>query len=246
MAWQLDLLRWLERQSASQAQVAELWVLGSAREPESLDEWSDLDLGLVLTAPVSLGTLIGSEQTIWAMDRSHNERRSTLRIVLTDGRRLDLVVADHDEFDSAGGLCLRSTTGPSHRTEESLIVAQPTTDAEANEARFIAAQALVKHGRGDLLIAAHLCLELAQLCLVQAMLLRDRDEGATSHRVGTARDELAQRIMSALEADIDRSGAAVITRLATAFDQLHGELDPSYQPDWSGLVSLIRLSGPAR
>ncbi len=230
---------------ANLGQVAELWVLGSAREPESLDDWSDLDLGLVLTGPVSLGTLLGSKQTIWAMDRSRDERRSTWRIVFSDGRRLDLVVADHDELGRAGGRCLQSRTGASQRSAEPLITDEPTTDADANEARFIAAQALVKHGRGDLLIATHLCLELAQLCLVQAMLLRDRDEGVTSHRVGTARDEVAQRIMSVLEADINRSGTAAIRQLTAHFDQLHGELDPSYQPDWTGLVNLIRLIGRA-
>ncbi len=192
-------------------------MLGSARRPESMDQWSDVDLGLRLSGPVALVELLPPPVRVWAVDRQVGDRQSSCRLILADGRRLDLVVT---------GACQLTGT-------------DPATDATVNEARFLAAQAVVKYGRGDRLIGSHLTLELAQLCLVQAMLLRDRDERTTSHRFGTSRDSLADLTWSALPSPgspVDR-----IQRLTTTFDRLHGELEPSYVADWAGLIPLIRL-----
>jgi len=222
----------------TQADVAQLWVLGSARHPEHLDRWSDIDVGLVLTGPVALSSLLPPGCAVWALDRHSSEAGSTCRAVLDDGRRVDLVVATADEFDRAGGQRAYSDGRSQGEATTTLTVADPP-DASVNEARFVAALAVVKYGRGDRLIGSHLTLELAQLCLVQAMLLRDRDEGTTSHRFGTARDDLAAETWSALQRG-DETGATHIQRLVEQFDRLHSELDNRYVPDWSGLVSLTR------
>ncbi len=180
-------------------------------------QWSDVDIGLTLSGPVSLAELLPPPARVWAVDRQVGDRQSSWRLILADGRRLDLAV-----------------TGPGQLTGT-----DPVTDATANEARFVAAQAVVKYGRGDLLIGSHLTLELAQLCLVQAMLLRDRDEGTASHRFGTSRDSLADLTWSALTSP----GPPVdhVRRLTSTFDRLHGELEPSYVADWAGLTPLVRL-----
>ncbi|HET9873885.1 MAG TPA: hypothetical protein VFP89_14970 [Propionibacteriaceae bacterium] len=93
------------------------------------------------------------------------------------------------------------------------------------------------------MIASHLTLELAQLCLVQAMLLRDADEGTASHRSGTYRDELATEVWAALEERVAPLGFERLSRLAAQFDRLHGELDPGYVSNWSGFRALGRMLG---
>lgn len=236
--WQLELLVAVTAQAGRRADVAQLWILGSARQPELLDRWSDIDVGLVLSGPVALSSLLPAGVTVWALDRQSSGVRSTCRVVLTDGRRVDLVVAAAEEFERAGGRCAYSDGRPQATSTGTLLVAD-ASDASVNEARFIAAQAVVKYGRGDLLIGSHLTLELAQLCLVQAMLLRDRDEGTTSHRFGTARDDLAAQTWAALRHG-DDTGAGRVQRLVEQFDRLHSELDDRYVPDWSGLVALTR------
>jgi len=204
--------------AANEPNVAQLSIRGSARHPELMDQWSDIDVGLRLSGPVALSSLLPPGSTVWALDRQGDDARSSCRVVLDDAQRLDLVI---------------TPTGPA-----GILVADDPPDATVNQARFVAAQAIVKYGRGDLLIGSHLTLELAQLCLIEAMLLRDRDEGTTSHRFGTGRDELAADIWTAVNVD-DDSGTRRIRRLAGEFDRLHSELDGRYVPDWSGLQSLI-------
>lgn len=218
------------------AAVAQLWILGSARQPELLDRWSDIDAGLVLSGPVALASLLPADATVWALDCAQGEGRSTVRVVLSDGRRVDFVVAAADDFERAGGRCAYSDGRSATAASGSLLIPEPL-DVTVNDVRFIAALAVVKYGRGDLLIGSHLTLELAQLCLVQAMLLRDRDEGTTSHRFGTGRDELAARTWTALMYG-GAAGVGCIWLLAEEFDRLHSELDDRYVPDWSGLESL--------
>lgn len=220
--------------------VAQLWILGSARQPALMDRWSDVDVGLVLTGPVSLSSLLPAGSSVWALDRQSSDARSTCRVVLVGAQRLDIVVAAPSEFALAGGRCAYSDGSADAPVTGKLLTADPL-DATVNKVRFIAAQAVVKYGRGDRLIGSHLTLELAQLCLVQAMLLRDRDEGTTSHRFGTARDKLAAATWSVLEEGhaSDRA-VTLIQRLVEQFDHLHSELEPGYVPDWSGLESLGR------
>jgi hypothetical protein len=217
-AWPLELLDAVTKSASRVADVAQLRILGSARQPELMDRWSDVDVGLVLSGA--------------------GDGRSTCRVVLDDGRRLDLIVGAADQFDRVGGRRAYSDGRPHADATATLTVTDPP-DASVNGARFVAALAVVKYGRGDLLIGSHLPLELAQLRLVQAMLLRDRDEETTSHRFGTHRDDLAAETWSAPQCG-NEAGAVRIQRLVEQFDQLHSELDNRYVPDWSGLVSLTR------
>lgn len=241
--WQLELLSAIEERTTETAGVAGLWVLGSARQPELVDQWSDLDIGLVLTGPVRLQSLLHERDVVWAVDHQAGELRSTARVVLADGRRLDVVVSSGADLDRSGGRCVGRGRGSVQPGGGALVV-DPPTDPAAGEARFVAALALVKYGRGDRLIASHLTLELAQLCLVQAMLLRDADEGTASHRFGTYRDELATELWAVLEERVAPLGLERLSQLAAQFDRLHGELDPGYASDWSGFRALGRMLSP--
>lgn len=233
----LALLREIVARAALVDDVADVWILGSARNPESLDRWSDVDVGMVVTGQVPLASLLPPESVVWALDRSSDDVRSSCRVVLADGRRIDFVVASAGEFERAGGR-RASACGPGHAATTGALVVPDPPDAAVNEVRFVAVLAAVKYGRGDQLIGSHLTFELARLCLVQAMLLRDRDERTTSHRYGTARDEHAGSIWSILQSD-DATPQTRIRALAESFDRLHSELDSRYLADWSGLRRLI-------
>jgi hypothetical protein len=234
---QLRLLRDIVALAGTDDRVAQVWILGSARRPESLDRWSDVDLGLVLTERPPLESLLPPDAVVWALDRNGDDVRSACRVVLTDGRRVDLVVAAAAEFERADGVPAHDG-GPRSATSRGRLIVPDPPDAAVNEARFVAVQAAVKFGRGDRLIGSHLTLELAQLCLVQAMLLRDRDERTTSHRFGTARDDLADSTWSILGSG-EHNPHLRLRRLTEHFDGLHTELDPRYVPDWSGLAALV-------
>jgi hypothetical protein len=105
---------------------------------------------------------------------------------------------------------------------------------------MIAALAAAKLGRGELLISLHLTLELMRACLVQAMLLRDRDVGTTIHRFGSERDATADRIIELLRPPLGATPRPnIIERVVHLYGRLRSELDPLYKPDWSGLESLL-------
>jgi hypothetical protein len=210
VTWQWDLRDELIRRLPESAAAQ---VLGSAANASQLDAWSDLDLHLDLTnmsGPVDL--LAGCQ--VWAVSEDRSAEQQTLRIVLEDGRRLDLVVK--------GG-----------------VIRRPA-QADDNDVRMMAALAAAKLGRGDDLIGLHLTLELVRLSLVQAMLLRDRDLGTNVHRFGSQRDVLAKEIAGLLH---DPLGVVprpnIVEKTVEVYGRLRRELDPGYRPDWSGLDAVI-------
>lgn len=209
--WQVELARELIMKLPAGATGA---PAGSVLRPELLDGWSDLDLHLTLrasAAPVEL--LAGLE--VWAITEETTADRQVLRAVLTDGRRVDLVITGEGRV----GVLDR---------------------AADNDVRALAAQAAAKLGRGDRLIGLHLTLELARSCLVQAMLLRDRDQGTTVHRCGSERDALADEIAALDLADLAITPRPnVVERTVDLYARWRSELEPGYHPDWSGLRAVI-------
>lgn len=101
----------------------------------------------------------------------------------------------------------------------------------------------MKLGRGDRLIGLHLLLELCRLCLVEAMLLRDRDTGTTVHRGGTSRDALASEVLRLAAWPLAMSRRPNVVEATVAlYDRWHFELEPNYRPDWTGLDA-VRARG---
>ena len=194
-------------------------VAGSAQHPEHLDGWSDLDLHLHLRSaeePVDL--LAGVE--VWAATETEDAGAQVLRVVLVDGRRIDLVVS--------GGR-----------------VAVPERAVD-NDIRMLAVLAVTKLGRGDQLIGLHLTLELTRACLVQAMLLRDRALGTSVHRTGSGLDALAEEVVTALQGPLDvRVRPNVVEQVVGLYARWRHQLELNYMPDWSGLDAVIArgLSG---
>jgi hypothetical protein len=211
MLWQDQMLRDI---SSGLPEEAVLEVVGSVEEPALVDGWSDLDIHLRLPECVELTDLLGGD-AVWAVEAIDSDAGQVVRAVLADGRRLDIVV----EF---GRLRL------------------PTL-ASDNEVRFLAALAVSKLGRGDRLVGGHLVLELLQYCLVQAMLLRDRDEGKTIHRTGTARDALADEVQRLAQLPLEVTARpSVVEQIASSYGQWRQEWEPGYESDWSGLAAVLR------
>jgi hypothetical protein len=204
----------LQRELADRLpEMAAVSLAGSGLSPEQLDPWSDLDLHLDLAGraePVDL--FVGLD--IWAVSDDVASGQQVLRVVHGDGRWVDLVVE--------GGR-----------------VSVPAQSAD-NDIRMIAALAAAKLGRGELLISLHLTLELMRACLVQAMLLRDRDVGTTTHRFGSERDATADRLVELLQRPLGATPRPnIIEHVVYLYGRLRSELDPLYEPDWSGLESLL-------
>jgi hypothetical protein len=188
-------------------------VLGSTANASQLDGWSDLDLHLDLTTVSGPVDLLADYQ-VWAVSEDRSAEQQTMRIVLEDGRRLDLVVK--------GGLI--------HRPPQS----------DDNDVRILAALAAAKLGRGDGLIGLHLTLELMRFSLVQAMLLRDRDLGTDVHRFGSQRDVLAKEIAELLHNPLDVVPRPnIVEKTVEVYGRWRRELDPAYRPNWSGLDAVI-------
>jgi hypothetical protein len=192
---------------------ASLQTFGSVRTPSLVDGWSDLDLLLRLPHPVWLADLLGGRR-LWAAEVSAAPAGQVVRAVLTDGRRLDLAV-------ESGQLLLPDL-------------------ARDNDVRFRAALAATKLGRGDRLIGTHLLLEILQACLVQAMVLRDRDEGTTLHRTGGPRDDLAVAVAGLLQLPLSvLPRPNLVEEAVELYGRWRGQVEADYRPDWEGLRALL-------
>jgi hypothetical protein len=212
MAWQGDLYHEITAALPASASVR---AHGSVLTPALLDGWSDLDLQLHLGDAIEVAAIIDPSM-IWACDNVTANGAQVLRMVLVDGRRLDLTVGGRGQI-------------------------RPPTAADDNAVRFIAALAAAKLGRGDQLIGLDLTLELLRCCLEQAMLLRDQDTGNNVHRHGTKRDALAAAVAQlACQPLTIEPRPNVVERTAELYSDWRRERDPNYNPDWSGLDAVIR------
>jgi hypothetical protein len=208
--WQLELAEELGAQSPTSARLD---LTGSVTEPTLLDGWSDLDVHLDLGGQPKPFDLLGG-LPVWAVTEERSGDQQVLRTVLRDGRRLDLVAVDG-------------------------LVAVPSAAVD-NDVRFLAALAAAKLGRGDQLIGFHLTLELLRACLVQAMLLRDRDRGTNVHRRGSERDALSEEVAALAGSPLSVTPRPNIVEQAVAlYARWRAELDPGYQADWSGLTAVL-------
>ena len=211
-AWQAELRDQIVARLGDEAHVR---TYGSMATPNLIDSWSDLDLRLDLPGTVDIVDLLAPAE-VWAFeDVTARDGDQVVRMILNDGRRLDLHVE-----------------GPGR-----VSMSPPTDD---NAVRFLAGMAAVKIGQKDQLIGLHLTLEVLRHCLEQAMLIRDRDTQTVVHRRGIGLDERAVEVAELAS----RSLAVVprpntIERAAELYGRWRVDLDAGYRPDWSGLRRVI-------
>lgn len=109
-----------------------------------------------------------------------------------------------------------------------------------NDFRFDAVLAAVKAARGDVLIGAHLTLQLARHILVIAMLIRDRDAGTTHHRFGGSRWDAWASRLAQVSAPYTRAGiTAAIRSYTTMLEEIVANWNPLPRLDNSPLRALL-------
>ncbi len=182
---------------------------GSVAENQDLDPWSDLDVRVRLSVPATAETLFGAR--LWAWQESADHAGQHVRLVFSDGRRVDVVV------------------NGDHR----MALPEPPCD---NAVRFQAALAATRIGRGSDLIGLHLVLGILREALVQMMLIADRDTGTNHRRVGTAHDARAAEAAGIAARRLRPETALEACELYARWRQ---ELEPSYRADWSGLHQVL-------
>jgi hypothetical protein len=262
-SWHAATLRQLSSAVAVDPAVAEAWVYGSTADAE-FDEWSDLDVALVVPADevlrVASPAWVSVVGPVWTYHTSARDRGSGVRVVLRDGRVVELIAVTHrDAVPAPRRLLADLLAGDAEPAGgESGPSGQPVTGATTltphgvpdlpplvHEFRSTAAQAVRRYARGDLLAAGHLALELPRQCLVAATLLRERDvhgeQAGVDDRPGTRWDGTLDRVFDLIpEVDAGNDGVLdLVDAAAGLFDELAAELWSSYVPDWSGLTALL-------
>jgi hypothetical protein len=231
---------------------ARFGVIGSVATGTT-DALSDLDLVAVAddlpdaAGDLSLLTTVGS---VWSIDRQKGVGDRTIRVVYTDGRRIDLLVRTSGSDLQEPVLWLAKP--PAQEGRAVPIFSSEQQDlarADVLAVRHVAALAAAKLGRRDLLIGAHLCLEVARLALVVGMRLRDQEQERSHHRHGTPRDRDAVRVSGALSnlpaAARPQDWIDLLLHLTEAFDAAAGELWPGHQRDWQGLDAIVAAARTA-
>jgi len=135
---------------------------GSLLRPDTVDIFSDVDL-LVSLEILDMDTVIPALSAVgpvFGYEVHPGDGCDVLRICFENGWRFDITF--------------------------NYRIKKPFTDENKliHEFWFIAVTALMKLGRGDYLLAAHLALELWQSVIVMQMLERDERKGTNIHRFG--------------------------------------------------------------
>ena len=202
--------------------VNEVGLAGSLLEPETLDVYSDVDLKVSLSG----NTAVNMKQFVAELNEHfcgvfgyqtmYNDDNDVLRICFDNGWRFDISFYYPQKpkpllSETAPSAPPAPPTPPAPSTPPAPPA--PSTrddgffdkiDSVVYEFWFISSMVLVKLGRGDYLIAAHLALELCRLTVVVQMLIRDEEKKTNIHRFGGREDVpvLRSLIPSAIHSDV--------------------------------------------
>ncbi|MGY4969594.1 hypothetical protein ACWGCC_10230 [Streptomyces nigrescens] len=233
--WQLQTVPELQEMASCDSRIRELRLHGSAGgDRPRTDQWSDIDLSITTDEPISVAEDFAREisarySPVFATSRSGNSAHYTLRLVLSDLRRFDITA------EGPTGSAVPS--GPTHEARDD--PARAVTDL-INEFRFDAVLAAIKAARQDVLIGAHMTLQLARHVLVAAMLLRDRDTGTSHHRFGDSRWNAWASPLAAAPTPYTPGGVTAAVRFyLDVFEETLSEWDMELHTDNWSLRSLL-------
>lgn len=239
--WQTEALAQLSRRLEADPDVKALVVTGSLVDGKEVDVWSDIDLKIVLAddaveryfASVTwlepLGRPIGVERHVTPPIK-------TLRVCLDDlRRRVDVsLMPESNVLLSEPADILWSRMPGLERHIAPVTLAPPTLEPQdiarmAEGFWFRVASAVAKVVRNDLLIGMHLALDLVRDCLVLQMIRRDREFNTTIHRTGGWGNELVAEIAFDVRGDAPEEILDLIAWSCRTFDELAGDLSPTYE-----------------
>ena len=223
--WQLDAYKKMKQYIQEHISGAHIKKIGSILEPDELDIYSDVDLHIHLpyeahfNAESFIKKLNEQFHPVLGYEIHNNDKQSVLRICLNNGNRYDLTF-NHEAAN---------TQKPPNETFALKV------NRTVNQFWFMASQVLVKLGRGDYLIAAHLALELCQLIIVVQMLDRDDLKGTNIHRFGDRENvPILHRLLMLEYSDLS-SGENIVDEIlrilfasAQEMDDIASRFDASY------------------
>jgi hypothetical protein len=260
--WQEQSLAQLSALLKGDEDVLALVLGGSlARADGSADDWSDVDLTIILS-DAALERYYGSSTwlarigTVVAEDRQTHGCMKTLRVFLTPFRHFDLsfipesALAQQSSWPFNPFPTARRILWSRMPDFERVIARIPPTSSFADESKirlqrmeevfwFKAAFAVAKAARNDLLVALHLALDLQRDCLVLQMLLRDRQLRTNIHRTGGWGNEIVAQILAEGQGDSARGILNIVERCCACFDDLAAKVSPSHRPQSHLMVPAI-------
>jgi len=154
--------------------IDKIEIGGSLNSPATLDKYSDVDMEIFLSdnTPIDIEAVLAAASKqfapVFGYEVISHSRKDAIRVCLENGMRFDLI--------------FRYNCDKIPQAEDATLSGK--VNAIANQFWFYAAMILVKLGRKDNLIAAHLTLEMCQLIIVIQMLVRDSSKGTNIHRFG--------------------------------------------------------------
>ena len=215
------------------------------------DEWSDIDLLLVLKN----GKLdrffpstewIRSFGNLYTFSQSANEFMCTTRVCFEDFQRIDFVMttegslANLNDWPAVPFFSKRQILFSRSEVVDEIVRREgfPPQFTSAPEERFLdlvrnfrfkSMQAVYKVVRGDLLIAVHLTQDLIRDCCVLGMMLRDRATGTNIHKHGGIGNQLAAQLEKAQKPFTSIGILESIKASHAIFEKLACEWSGAYQ-----------------
>lgn len=260
--WHQDTIDSLSQLLAADPSVLALVIRGSLACADSIvDEWSDVDATIVVAdgaldryylRPSWLAPL--GDLLAWSAE-DHGEIK-TLRVCLDPFRRMDLSFVCPGSLQRPESLPFAPIPDPCRilwsRIPHLAQLAVPVTALPPDPATEIghlerlngsfwykATLAIARIARNDLLVGGHLALDLARDCLVLQMVLRDRQEGTTIHRLGGWGNE----VLNELSWQASGLGAAgllrLIRRCCVLFDDLASQVSDAHQAHHVRIAGMI-------
>lgn len=224
------------------------------------DIWSDIDVK-VIVADHSVARYFTT--TDWlapfghivGLERHTSPSTKTLRVCMEGFQRVDLVLIAESALRADQHLLQLPRVVLWSRLPDLDMYITPrpptpeyhsATDADiaqlADPFWFKAALAITKVARNDLLIGAHLALDLARDCLVLQMMRRDREKGTTIHRTGGWGNEMVDQLALDAQQPSAHKILDLIRWSCETFDSLATELSPTYKPRYAHVLPVLGLA----
>ena len=215
--WQDSVLNDLKSNLAPNADVLGLLLFGSCSRAEAArDEWSDIDILLVLKNDAldrffPTTAWLAPFGRLYTFTQSAEDFKCTTRVCFENFHRIDFVITTEESLSNAE----KWPSVPFFSGTKILFSRSEVVDKIARQGqfphkftcpteeqflelvrnfRFKSMQAVYKVVRGDLLIALHLTQDLLRDCCVLGMMLRDRETGMNIHKHGGAGNQLVAQL----------------------------------------------------
>ena len=261
-SWQEQTLQELVSFFENKKAVLAVLVFGSLSSlEEPHDKWSDIDLVLVVEPESQQRYFPGTEWLetfgrVYACDQAENEYRKITRVCFDDMRRIDFVITTEDKLAQvdiwprspmqvgARVLFSRSRVVDEaaeqfHREPEAPKFQEARFQTLVQKFRFKSMLAVYKVARDDLLIAAHLALDLLRDCAFLAMVIRDRAVGMDYHKTGGIGNKYVRELEGAQRAFTAIGILEMIGEANRDFERLAFEWDPGFRSDLEPMLGWI-------